>query len=420
VLKYSFDIIFAFDEVISFGQRESVTLSQINTYTEMDSHEEKLHQMIEQSKINEAREIAKKKQIELTKERANRPKEPTPSTSALDKVPGAVWQDSMSSSNSMMNETSSASPPWSSSMADDSAPTIKSAAPKKGMSLSKKRPGDMFAGLGPTEPASSAEVAAESQAETVSAPVNPLLDPVKVEIEEKITAELQAEGGLDGEVVCQGQFAVTVLDPAKADQVAFKLAKQSQDFKYRVHPNLNKQSHAQNVLEARADTSGKTLAIYQKDKTLPLVKWNLKSSDEAFLPIALTCWPTSTSDGTQMVLEIEWTDSKIDCLEDVHVRFPAGPSSRPTIASADPGEATYDAGSQQVHWYIPVLEQGAAANLDFSACADSTSLLPYTFEATRRGHTKCPMEILECYHQERKDAISYTLLKSSQYVVKGG
>merc|ERR1719181_2656392 len=75
VKKNAFDIIFAFDEVISFGHRESVTLSQIKTYTEMDSHEEKLHQMIEQSKINEAREHAKKKQMELAKLRANQPKD---------------------------------------------------------------------------------------------------------------------------------------------------------------------------------------------------------------------------------------------------------------------------------------------------------------------------------------------------------
>merc|ERR1719160_460374 len=69
VLKHAFDIIFSFDEVISFGHRESVTLSQIKTYTEMDSHEEKLHQMIEQSKINEAKEAAKKKELELAKMR---------------------------------------------------------------------------------------------------------------------------------------------------------------------------------------------------------------------------------------------------------------------------------------------------------------------------------------------------------------
>ncbi|CAE8743665.1 unnamed protein product [Polarella glacialis] len=69
VLKHAFDIVFSFDEVVSFGHRESVTLSQIKSYTEMDSHEEKLHQMIEQSKINEAREMAKKKQLELKKAR---------------------------------------------------------------------------------------------------------------------------------------------------------------------------------------------------------------------------------------------------------------------------------------------------------------------------------------------------------------
>merc|ERR1719235_3130159 len=69
VVKQAFDIIFAFDEVVSFGHRESVTLSQIKTYMEMDSHEEKLHQMIEQSKINEAKEIAKRKQLEISKQR---------------------------------------------------------------------------------------------------------------------------------------------------------------------------------------------------------------------------------------------------------------------------------------------------------------------------------------------------------------
>ena len=35
----------------------------------MDSHEERLHLMIEQSKINEAKEIAKKKQKELLQSR---------------------------------------------------------------------------------------------------------------------------------------------------------------------------------------------------------------------------------------------------------------------------------------------------------------------------------------------------------------
>ncbi len=40
------------------GYREPITLQQIRTNLEMDSHEEKLHKMIKQSKIEQARDQA--------------------------------------------------------------------------------------------------------------------------------------------------------------------------------------------------------------------------------------------------------------------------------------------------------------------------------------------------------------------------
>jgi len=424
VLKHAFDIVFAFDEVISFGHRESVTLSQIKTYTEMDSHEEKLHQMIEQSKINEAREVAKKKQMELAKLRASQPKDTGIGSGSGGGGGGGGPSISSSTLQESMSPTPSPSdmapPAWASSMNDDSGPApLKPGAPKKGMMLGKKKPGDVFAGLGMSEPAP-AEAAAQAEApiEEAAAPAkyNPLMDPVKVDIEEQIKAKLEVEGGLTGEIECVGDFKVTVLDTSKADLVCFKLAPQDQSFKYKVHPNLNKASHAANVLEPR-DAS----KAYRANVEAPLLKWRLTSSNEDFLPISLSCWPSQTADGTTIVLEYELTNNDI-CLEDVHITFPCPPSGRPCIVSVEPGEAVYDAGNQQVHWAIPSMDkgEGTTGTLEFTAAADTATLLPFQFLATRRGITKCPMEILECYHQESKDVINYALSKTSTYIFSVG
>ncbi len=42
VLDQAFSLIFAFDEIVALGYRENVNLAQIRTFTEMDSHEEKV------------------------------------------------------------------------------------------------------------------------------------------------------------------------------------------------------------------------------------------------------------------------------------------------------------------------------------------------------------------------------------------
>lgn len=44
VLENSFDLIFAFDEIVALGYRENVNLAQIRTFTDMDSHEEKVYE----------------------------------------------------------------------------------------------------------------------------------------------------------------------------------------------------------------------------------------------------------------------------------------------------------------------------------------------------------------------------------------
>ena len=46
ILDNSFSLIFAFDEIVALGYRESVNLAQIRTFVEMDSHEEKVGEFL--------------------------------------------------------------------------------------------------------------------------------------------------------------------------------------------------------------------------------------------------------------------------------------------------------------------------------------------------------------------------------------
>lgn len=423
VKKNAFSIIFAFDQVISFGHRESVTPSEIKAYTEMDSHEEKIHQMMEQSKINEAKEAAKKKSFELSKQKQGAGKVVMPGMGSMDMPGTGGGGASTPASEAMMQKANAAPTPWTGGMSmndESNANVLKPCMPKNGMVLGKKKPGDFMAslGLGAGDPSSETDTSGPVVEETMSseAPiVNPLFDPVKVDIEEKITANFRVEGGLQGEAECQGTFQVMVLDALKADLVAFKIAPQNKDFKYRIHPNLNKQSLANNILEVR-DVS----KAFRANTPTQLIKWRLASTNEAFLPVSLSCWPSSTADGTQIVVELELTDINVT-LEDIHIRFPAAPSVRPQVQSQTPGEASYDVGSSQVHWFIPMMDKNESnGTFEFSVAADQASLMPFTFEAVRHGETKCPVEIQECYHMERKDVLMFHHNKSSRYLFTVG
>ncbi|XP_062499674.1 coatomer subunit delta-like [Corticium candelabrum] len=65
VCQNAFELIFAFDEVIALGYRENVNLAQIRTYTEMDSHEEKMFMAVRQTQMEEAKAIMKQRAKEL-------------------------------------------------------------------------------------------------------------------------------------------------------------------------------------------------------------------------------------------------------------------------------------------------------------------------------------------------------------------
>ncbi|XP_062589945.1 coatomer subunit delta-like, partial [Saccostrea cucullata] len=65
IVDQAFPLIFAFDEIVALGYRESVNLAQIRTFTEMESHEEAVFKSVRETQEKEAKIQMQKKAKEL-------------------------------------------------------------------------------------------------------------------------------------------------------------------------------------------------------------------------------------------------------------------------------------------------------------------------------------------------------------------
>jgi len=405
----AFDLIFAFDEVVSFGYRENVTMPQINSYIEMDSHEEKLARMIEAGKLNVVREEAKRKAAELKKLKKDGKLDGISSTAYSGG--GAVTEAASDELRGL--QVISAIPPSTWDKEENALPTHTAKTAKKGLALGQPKKPDysdftMTMDAPPVDRVSTVNVI---QTEEPPAPTyNPLKEPVSVLIEEQIVANLHAEGGLNGEVDIQGKFDIIVGDP-KADRVCFLVGDINQGgYRFKGNPVLNKQSQAAGLLEPK-DPSRPAYAV-AASKTL--LKWMLKSQDEEKIPITLSCWPSPTPDGASVVLEYELTDDNVT-LTDVHIRFPCPANARANIVHPDRGQAVYDAAQQQIHWKIEKIDASDNnGTLEFAASCDSAMLLPFTFTA-ESNHYTAPVRIQRCYQQTNEVDLDYDFRGITSY-----
>lgn len=372
ITRCAFELLSAFDEVVTQGYRENLTLTQIKTFLEMESHEERIQEIIARNKELEATEERKRraKQLEMQRKEQSRatrlgggsalPRTPTYPTYTPPATTPAMT-DTYDSYTAAKNEK------FSKPLASRG----------KGMQLGKKTKNtSMFdqvrSDLGPEAetnaplagvPAAAAPAIQPSlPASRPSAPSD--REPIQITIAEQISARFSREGALEFFDV-KGDLQLRISD-ASLTQVKLSLAVgDTKNAQLNAHPKVDKTVFKnENAVQLTDASKG-----FPANNSIQVVRWRLsaKPDDVPDPPIKFTVWTSELSANTYSIT-VEYELSGSDFLKDVTVSIPYA-ESEPSVSSFD---AVYEVSGDSIDWTIGDVDDGnASGSFEFEAQAGS-------------------------------------------------
>lgn len=373
VCSTAFELIFAFDEVISTGHKESVTIAQVKQYCEMESHEERLHKLIMQSKINETKDVMKRKASEIDKSRIDRNRSDKGGIMSLQSTGSTRLESgfgdlSISSSGGGFGSNSSHGPSLdldSFSSKPKGRPSSAATVPSKGFGMQ----------LGKSQRTNQFLESLKAEGEVIVEDVQPVVgqsrssvplatDPITITVEEKLTVVLKRDGGLNN-LELQGTLALQILQ--KEDgfiQVQIETGANN-GFQFKTHPNINKELFSNENLLGLKDPSRPFPAGPTGDALgVGLLKWRMQSADEALVPLSINCWPSIS--GGETFVNIEYEASKMFELQNVVISIPL-PALRdpPTVNQVD-GDWRYDSRRSVLEWTLLLIDNSnSSGSMEF-------------------------------------------------------
>ncbi|XP_073045619.1 coatomer subunit delta-2-like [Primulina eburnea] len=375
----AFEILFAFDEVISLGHRENVTVAQVKQYCEMESHEEKLHKLVLQSKINETKDVMKRKASEIDKSKIEKNRGEKGGFMSLQsmgsgRIDTGFGSDTSISSNSggfgsgsVFGLSTDLEPQSSNSKG---RPPASASAPPKGlgMKLGKMQRTNQFLESLKAE----GEVIVEDVRPSIgqSKPVAPPpSDPVTLTVEEKLNVTLKQDGGL-GSFDLQGTLSLQILNQDDGlIQVQVETGG-NPGILFKTHPNVNKELFSgENILGLKDPNRP-----FPTGDGVSLLKWRMQSADESFVPLSINCWPSVSGNETYVNLEYE-VPPMFD-LQNVVISIPVLALREPPRVQQIDGEWRYDSRKSILEWAIVLIDNSnRSGSMEFVIPAVDTSEL---------------------------------------------
>ncbi|KAG0706659.1 hypothetical protein DFH29DRAFT_136012 [Suillus ampliporus] len=394
IQKQSFELLGAFDEIVSMGYREQVNLIQVRSILEMESHEEKIQDIIARNKEAEAKEELKRRARQLELQRREQQKRAAVTGSGGSSYLGG----GISGYSAVPQRFDAPEVPAARTASPVPASNTRTQFKGTGMKLGSKktRQAELIDALG-----------GELVSEELSAPPTPSIpesppaptntrgslpsiaaEGVHIVIKEQISVSLIREGGVKSMEV-KGDMNLQVSDPALA-HIKLALPSPITDFgsalQFKQHPQVAKFAPGQNRIVALKDPS----RAFPVGQALAVLKWRYAGHDESLVPLSsklstrnshfhahsltiqVNCWPSPSNDGTcEVNIEYELENENVT-LHDVVISIPLPSGSYPSIT---PNDCTINPATHSLDWSIPLVSPEApSGTLEFSVGGDDPSM----------------------------------------------
>lgn len=380
VTDCAFDLIFAFDEIVALGYRENVSLNEIRTYIEMESHAENVAKMVRRNKENEVKELRKRKEKEITaRNRAHGGPSGTgggPSNTASSGGGGGGY---MADASRFMEQATAIT---------DAVPVETVAAPKPTKTKKSKGGGLKLGSKGKKKDDFESKLAAEGQSigsfgdddsaaskletrKSSNANPEPAVDmkAVHIKVEEKITLEATRDGDIESMEI-KGFVFATVSDAAVNKIQISSTTNSDKAVSFQTHPNVDKKAWAKDNTIVLKNSKP-----YPDGTEVGVLKWKFKTDDESLIPMSVTCWPTINPNGSADVnVDYELQDTSLT-LTNVTISIPV--PGQPVVDSSD-GDTTYHKRDGVLEWTLDIVDSdNAEGSLEFKVdAADNDEFFP--------------------------------------------
>jgi hypothetical protein len=395
------------------GYREPVTLAQIRTNLEMESHEERLHNMIKQTKMEAAADQARAAESTIREKRASGGMEGFGGglSAGMGSMGGggSGMGGGMGGSNHGFGSggASPAFTPATNSYQTSAAIPTKAAAPKKGMSLgaaggkNKSMEEALFKEDKLTPVFGKAPAAAAIP--SIAAAPQAVQHPVMLQLVERVSAKMTRDGNVETFDI-KGSLTLKAADDAAALCSVQLSVKDADAFTFITHPKVNKPVYDQSqLLQLKDTTKG-----FPSARDVGILRWNYSSTSDELLPIKINCWPEEESRG-QMNVSIEYSMDQDLVLQNVVVRIPLGTSELPNIVSID---GNHRISNGELFWEIQMIDaSNNSGSLEFNiAQRDADAFFPISvdFASTQ---LYCNVEVQSVRSVTTNGAIQYGLVK---------